>query len=68
MEITAEPRAELKMCIENFWNTLPKSGTYFTGTERVMIAHEVRAARSCPLSRTLAAQQQFDATPSPELF
>ena len=44
MEITAEPRAELKMCIENFWNTLPKSGTYFTGTERVMIAHEVRAA------------------------
>ena len=45
MEVTAEPRAELTMCIENFWTTLPKSGTYFTGAERVMIAHEVRAAK-----------------------
>ena len=44
-------RDDLRDAHEGTWRQLAKAGRWFTGAERVAIAAEVRAARSCELCR-----------------
>jgi hypothetical protein len=41
-------RSGLSAAYQNYWQALASPGTWFTGTERVAIAAEVRTALSCP--------------------
>ncbi len=44
-------REDLPAAHQRFWEVLPKPGSWWTGEERVAIAAEVRASRSCGLCR-----------------
>ena len=47
-QVSAPVRNEFSESHQRFWNRLGAPGTWWTGAERVAIAREARAARSCP--------------------
>ena len=44
-------RAELSASHDRVWQQLAAPGTWLTGSERVAVARELRAAGNCPLCR-----------------
>ena len=51
----APVRAAFAMSHQRYWDRLAAAGTWWTGAERVAIAHEARAARDCPNCRARKA-------------
>ena len=49
--VTLPIREDLKGAYRDFWNTLAKPGTWWSGTERVAIAQESRNAMICDFCR-----------------
>lgn len=56
-------RLELGEAIERAWRAVGACGVWWTGEERVTIAHEARAARDCALCRTRKAAPMPQAVP-----